>query len=188
MAHPCRARFYKTVTVIEIGQTKITFLIQSSDKDALASSIFSGAENMDDDQKVVGSSPQMGSEEPAQLLVSLESQKSGMPSSLAGTPECRELDSKMRADLSSLERTNKVLFILYEISRELNAIQDFKALLEKIMDLIFQVINADYGFLILSGGLQGDELIPMVVKYKDESLKATGQMQGQPHHHQPRHS
>ncbi len=162
--------------VIEIGQTRITFLIGSSDNAAIASSIFSGAENIDDEQQVVGRSPQIGSQEPEKLLVSLESQKSATPSRLAGAPECQELDSKMRADISSLERTNKVLFILYEISRELNGIQDFKALLDKIMDLIFQVINADFGFLILTGGLQGDELIPMVVKYKDESLKAMGQI------------
>ena len=162
--------------VIEIGQTRITFLIGSSDNEAIASSIFSGAENIDDEQQVVGRSPQIGSQEPEKLLVSLESQKSATPSRVADTPECREIDSKMRADISSLERTNKVLFILYEISRELNGIQDFKALLDRIMDLIFQVIDADFGFLILTGGMQGDELIPMVVKYKDESLKAMGQI------------
>ncbi len=173
---PVQSAILRNQDVIEIGQTLITFLLESSESESLASEIFSGVESVDDDQKVVGSSPQAGAEEPEKLLVSLESPKSGTPSSLASTPECQELDSRMRADLSSLERTNKVLFILYEISRELNAIQDFKALLEKIMDLIFQVIDADYGFLILSGGLQGAELIPMVVKYKDESLKVMGQI------------
>lgn len=162
--------------VIEIGQSRITFLVESSDNAALASSIFDEADSPDEAQMVVGSSPQDGAQEPDQLLVAVQKPAASTPGKLAGTPECSELDSKMRQDLSSLERTNKVLFILYEISRELNAIQDFKALLEKIMDLIFQVINADYGFLILSGGLKQEELIPMVVKYKDESLKAMGQI------------
>jgi len=162
--------------VIEIGQTRITFIIESSEDNSQASSIFDGPENIDENQMVVGSSPQEGNEDPEKLLVSVKKQSSGTPSNFTGTPECRELDSKMRADLSSLERTNKVLFVLYEISRELNAIQDFKALLEKIMDLIFQVINADYGFLILTGGMKHDELIPMVVKYRDESLKIMGQV------------
>ncbi len=125
---------------------------------------------------MVGSSPQDGAKEPDELLVSVKKQAAAAAGPSAGTPECPELNPNMQADVSSLERTNKVLFILYEISRELNSIQDFKALLEKIMDLIFQVINADYGFLILTGGLQHEELIPMVVKYKDESLKVLGQV------------
>ena len=66
--------------------------------------------------------------------------------------------------LSTLARSNKVLFVLYEISRNLNQIHDFNELLRKIMDLIFMVIDADYGFLILTGGTKGDELIPVVVK------------------------
>jgi len=55
-----------------------------------------------------------------------------------------------RADLALLERMNKVLFVLYEISRQLHAIHDFSELLKKIMDLIFMVIDADYGFVILT--------------------------------------
>ena len=44
---------------------------------------------------------------------------------------------------------NKVLFVLYEVSRQLNSSLDFNELLNKIMDLLFIVINADYGSLIL---------------------------------------
>ncbi len=44
--------------------------------------------------------------------------------------------------LAELARNNKVLFVLYEISRHLNQIHDFNELLSKIMDLIFMVIDA----------------------------------------------
>jgi adenylate cyclase len=76
-------------------------------------------------------------------------------------------------DHAALERANKVLFVLYEISRQLNSIHDFTELLNKIMDLIFLVIDADHGFLILTGEGEADELMPVVVKSRD--LHATDQ-------------
>lgn len=82
----------------------------------------------------------------------------------------------IEADLSSLERSNKVLFVLYEISRQLNSIQDFNELLKKIMDLIFMVIDADYGFLILTGDESADELVPVVVKSNDDQIAKKGQL------------
>jgi len=75
------------------------------------------------------------------------------------------------AELSRLERMNKVLFVLYEISRHINIIHDFKELLEKIMDLIFMVIDADSGALTLLGEKAGEELIPVVAKFKDDRPK-----------------
>jgi adenylate cyclase len=76
-----------------------------------------------------------------------------------------------QAELSHLERMNKVLFVLYEISRHINIIHDFKELLEKIMDLIFMVIDADFGSLILLDENADDELTPVVVKFKDSRPK-----------------
>jgi adenylate cyclase len=61
----------------------------------------------------------------------------------------------------------------------MNSIHDFGELLNKIMDLIFVVIDADHGFLILTGEGDREELIPVVVKSREdqpgeqESLKAS---------------
>jgi adenylate cyclase len=74
-------------------------------------------------------------------------------------------------ELSRLERMNKVLFVLYEISRHINIIHDFKELLEKIMDLIFMIIDADYGFLILIDEEVDSDFIPVVEKFKDDRKK-----------------
>jgi len=79
-------------------------------------------------------------------------------------------------DISLLERSNKALFVLYEISRQLSSTSDFKELLNKIMDLIFMVIDADSGFLVLTGDKEKDELIPIVVKSKDKQNENTGKM------------
>jgi adenylate cyclase len=73
-------------------------------------------------------------------------------------------ESPSPTDPGALERANKVLFVLYEISRQLNSIHDFTELLSKIMDLIFLVIDADHGFLVLTGEGQAGELLPVVVK------------------------
>lgn len=74
-------------------------------------------------------------------------------------------------ELSRLERMNKVLFVLFEISRHINIIHDFKELLEKIMDLIFMVIDADYGFLILIDENEKGHFVPVVEKFKDEQKR-----------------
>jgi adenylate cyclase len=79
---------------------------------------------------------------------------------------------KDQAEISRLERMNKVLFVLYEISRHMNLIRDFNELLKKIMDLIFMVIDADFGFLILIDEKAEGDLVPVVVKFKDGRKKA----------------
>jgi adenylate cyclase len=78
---------------------------------------------------------------------------------------------KAQAELSRLERTNKVLFVLYEISRHMNIIHDFKDLLKKIMELIFIVIDADFGSLVLISEEEEGEFIPVVVKFKDDQKR-----------------
>ncbi len=83
---------------------------------------------------------------------------------------------KKEAGFLSPERANKVLFVLYEISRQLNIIHDFNELLEKIMDHVFMVIDADYGFLILTDENKDEQFIPMVVKYKDDKVKSRGEI------------
>ena len=109
------------------------------------------------------------------LLVSKEPAESGKAMAFKKESEVPEF----KRDLSALERTNKVLYVLYEISRQLNSIHDFGELLNKIMDLIFVVIDADHGFLILTGERDREELIPVVVKSREdqpaeqESLKAS---------------
>jgi adenylate cyclase len=109
------------------------------------------------------------------LLVSKELGESGRALPFRKESEVPEF----KKELSALERTNKVLYVLYEISRQLNSIHVFDELLNKIMDLIFVVIDADHGFLILTGERDREELIPVVVKSREdqageqESLKAS---------------
>ncbi len=157
---------------IKIGITKMTFLTQEEAPESLAESveIILETDTEKDDQEIVESSPEDSSQKDShELLVSyLELTSISKESDLSVPSEEESQPSDIRAGISSLERMNKVLFVLYEISRQLNSITDLHELLNKIMDLIFMVIDADYGFLILIGDEENRELIPVVVKYRDD--------------------
>ncbi len=89
----------------------------------------------------------------------------------AGSPlEQTVLEEKSPGLISSMERTNKMLYVLYEISRQLTAIPDHNELFRKVMDLIFRVIEADYGFLVLVDPGTPEEFVPVVVKFRDEAV------------------
>lgn len=160
---------------IQIGLSTLTFLEKSDASAELAASPLLTAEESDGrgGQRIVESSPPKDSKKSHDLLfIASAGQKA----------DVRKLDSTGKrpsgaeADLSALARTNKVLFVLYEISRQLNQIHDFNELLKRIMDLIFVVIDADYGFLILTGGKGGEELMPVVVKERRGAAKPSGQL------------
>ncbi|MFC1821189.1 adenylate/guanylate cyclase domain-containing protein, partial [Thermodesulfobacteriota bacterium] len=169
---PVQSTLLKHEDQIKIGLTKLTFFIRGKEELSLVDSLILIPETDDEkeSQRIINSSPQQDHFDSKELLVSLEASKK-LPESDLNTPSAAiDEQLKVSADLSSLERSNKVLFVLYEISRQLNSIQDFHELLSKIMDLIFMVIDADYGFLILIGEEGQDELIPVVVKCRDDQV------------------
>ncbi|MBW2609217.1 MAG: FHA domain-containing protein [Deltaproteobacteria bacterium] len=163
---------------IKIGPTKLTFSTKDKVEPSLTESLILIPETDEekDDQKIIQSSPQADYQESGELLISVDSMKSSVESDLSIPVEGAGQKLKIEEDLSSLERSNKVLFVLYEISRQLNSISDFNELLNKIMDLIFMVIDADYGFLILTGDKEREELIPVVVKCRDDQIKDKGKL------------
>lgn len=78
-----------------------------------------------------------------------------------------------QSELESLERANKALYVLYEISRQLNSMKSFVEILQGMMDLLFNVIDADFGFLVLTDHRKEEDYSPLVVKYRDETKKGT---------------
>ncbi len=170
---PIQSVLLKHNDKIKIGLINLKFLTKKekevSPEDSLILTIDSDYEKKH--KEILKSSSGRSFSESQELLVSMEELEIPKKDVISSYPEEAEADSKIKADLSSLERSNKVLFILYEISRQLNSIHDFRELLRKIMDLIFMVIDADYGFLILTGDEKEDQLIPMVVKHKDDQQK-----------------
>ncbi|MFZ0448441.1 MAG: adenylate/guanylate cyclase domain-containing protein [Desulfatiglandaceae bacterium] len=161
----------------QIGLSQLTFLerprIEAGGHDNLILTTEGDFEK--GKEKIVESSPLRTFATSSELLLPI-----GRDTEIArdeGSVRVKEgVTTQSQTSLSSLARSNKVLFVLYEISRKLSEIADFDELLRKIMDLIFLVIDADYGFLVLLGGQDGKELVPVVVKKKDGQFKPEGEL------------
>jgi pSer/pThr/pTyr-binding forkhead associated (FHA) protein len=154
---PVQNAMLKDKDQIKIGYYKLTFF-QGIENSLTANEpviLIPVDDEEKDDQRIVKSSVQSEQQDSKNFLLKGHSPASG---------KSTEDDSAIKKGITDLERSNKVLFVLYEISKQLNSISDFSELLEKIMDLIFIIIDADYGFLILTGKQDKEELIPVVVK------------------------
>ncbi|MBU4425443.1 MAG: FHA domain-containing protein [Proteobacteria bacterium] len=163
--------FLKHGDKIQIGSSKLTFLINGNSLDQAEDSVVLTVESDSAvDRQIVRSSPLERHGQSQELLVSSEDKNEEKRGKSDFALKKERFNSQEY--LAELARNNKVLFVLYEISRHLNQIHDFNELLRKIMDLIFMVIDADYGFLVLAGGPNGDNLIPVVVKHKTEHGKS----------------
>ena len=149
---------------IQIGLTSLTFIVEEKDAASQESSLVltTDSDYENEHKEVLKSFSQSGAIDLKELLVAPGAVKTTKEAAISAPPDETQIE---------LERTNKVLFVLYEISSQLNTIHDFKELLKRIMDLIFMVISADYGFLVLTGDETEDQLIPMVVKYRDDRGK-----------------
>lgn len=154
---------------IKIGLTSLIFLVEKKDAVSQEGSLVltTDSDYENEHKEVLKSLSQSSAIDSKELLVSPEAMKTPKEAAISAPPEETQTE---------LERRNKVLFVLYEISRQLNTIHDFRELLKRIMDLIFMVISADYGFLVLTGDETEDQLIPMVVKYRDNREKDRGKL------------
>ncbi len=72
--------------------------------------------------------------------------------------------------LEQLEKNNRNLITLYQLSEKLISSISLGELLDMIIELIFTSIDADRGFLMLFD--EGRNLIPKVIKYRDSASKA----------------
>ena len=163
---------------IRIGIVKLNFVKEKSAPSPLDSVILTVDGKKETEQKEIHESivEEAPSEDSKELLISADADKAPIESSFILESKKDKKKEEVSEDLTSLERMNKVLFVLYEISKQLHAIHDFNELLQKIMDLIFMVVDADYGYVILTGEKKKDDLAPVVVKYKDDKVKAKGEL------------
>ena len=158
---------------IKIGIIKLTFLAKEKPAQSPTETVVLGREpDLERGTTVVKASPEAGHQLDSQeLLMSMGIQKTLVGKDFPKPPKEEAKTTEAETEILSLERMNKVLFVLYEISRQLHLIHDFNDLLKKIMDLIFMVIDADYGFVILTGDKGKEDLAPVVVKYKGDKVK-----------------
>jgi two-component system, NtrC family, sensor kinase len=58
--------------------------------------------------------------------------------------------------------------VLLQVSTALSAVFDVDQILNKVMDITFEQLRADRGFIALLGDLRGEQVNPRVVRFKDE--------------------
>lgn len=162
-------RILKNNDLVKIGATALTFLdvkaeairleqengvplTESKDQQGEGAQESIAISEEDDDQELLASVISRGIMKDEELLPKIEAEE----------------DETSRISLVDYEKSSKVLYVLYQISRKLNRTTDFDDLLHTIMDLIFQVIDADYGFVAVLGDKPG-EIVPKVVKYRTDT-------------------
>jgi len=149
---------------IRIGRNNLTFLTKTHEKDKPQDSLVLTTDSEEEKElkRILKTSSGEDVLESQELFVSIDDLKTTGQRAVSSPSEKSKMDAKI------LERSNKVLRLLYDISSQLTSITDFKELLKRIMDNIFKVIDADYGFLILTGQEGDNQLTPVVVKHKDD--------------------
>src|SRR5574341_1238252 len=93
----------------------------------------------------------------------------GVPAIVIDEPQ-GESHLRVRAD-SQVERREKKLSLLLEVSKELSKQQELDRLLDKVVDFTFQIMNVDRVSILLLDG-KSDELVPRISKSRTGDASA----------------
>jgi len=84
-------------------------------------------------------------------------------------------EKKVSADVQDVEKANRILKVLTKVAETLIAVRPVEEVLQQVMDIVFDHVPADRGFLMLSED-GSDKLIPMVVKHRNPSSATDGKI------------
>jgi len=107
-------------------------------------------------------------------IASIRSQAPLEEEELLSEVETEEKETS-QISLLNLAKSNKILYVLYLVTRALLTTTHQDQLLKTILDLAFQVIDSDFGFIVLRDPKEG-KVVPKVVKHKREPEKAAGEL------------
>ena len=69
-------------------------------------------------------------------------------------------------DVQEIEKSNRILKVLTKVAETLIAVRLVEEVLHQVMDIVFEHMPADRGFLMLEEESQAGRLVPMVVKHR----------------------
>jgi adenylate cyclase len=75
-------------------------------------------------------------------------------------------EESVPAEIHDIEKSNRILKVLTKVAEALIAAGPVEEVLQQVMDIVFDHVPADRGFLMLEDEV-GSELVPMVVKHRD---------------------
>jgi len=70
-------------------------------------------------------------------------------------------------DVEEIEKSNRILKVLTKVAETLIAVRPVEEILHRVMDIVFDHVPADRGFLMLQEETGSEHLVPMVVKHRD---------------------
>jgi hypothetical protein len=73
-----------------------------------------------------------------------------------------------KADAGEIEKSNRILRVLTKVAETLIAVRPVEEVLHQVMDIVFDHINADRGFLMLTDEHDPSKLIPMVIQHRKQ--------------------
>jgi adenylate cyclase len=76
-------------------------------------------------------------------------------------------------DVQEIENANRILRVLTKVAETLIAVRPVEEVLQQVMDIVFENIPADRGFLMLTED-DSDRLVPMVVKHRKKGGEEKG--------------
>jgi adenylate cyclase len=81
---------------------------------------------------------------------------------------------KVPADVQEIEKSNRILKVLTKVAETLIAVRPVEEVLHQVMDIVFDHVPADRGFLMLQEDM-GAKLVPMVIKHRNASAASGDQ-------------
>ena len=73
------------------------------------------------------------------------------------------------ADVEEIGKANRILKVLTKVAQVLIAVRPVEEVLHQVMDIVFDHVPADRGFLMLREDGESSALVPMVVKHRNPS-------------------
>jgi len=75
-------------------------------------------------------------------------------------------DAKKAPDVAEIEKSNRILKVLTKVAETLIAVRPVEEVLEQVMDIVFEHVPGDRGFLMLQEE-PDNKLVPMVIKHRN---------------------
>jgi adenylate cyclase len=69
-------------------------------------------------------------------------------------------------DVLEIEKSNRILKVLTKVAETLIAVRPVEEVLQQVMEIVFEHMPADRGFLMLEDETQAGRLVPMVVRHR----------------------
>jgi len=81
---------------------------------------------------------------------------------------------KAPADVQEIEKSNRILRVLTKVAETLIAVRPVEEVLQQVMEIVFDHVPADRGFLMLQED-GSSKLVPMVIKHRNASAASGDQ-------------